>query len=100
MRNITQEDIMSRALTPEEKGWLRQRDRHAEVEQNEELFDGEEEDEGDAEDSDTDNYSSWKNKELIDEAARRDPPVDFTGLTKKSEYVEALRAWDAEHPEG
>lgn len=98
MRIITQEDIEGRALTPEEKGWLEQRDRHAEVERNEELFDGEEEDDEGLE-SEADNYAAWKNKELLEEGARREPPVDFSGATKKSEYIAALRAWDVEHPE-
>ena len=101
MRVITAEDIKSRALTEDEKGWLADRGRQADVAQNEKLFTGDEDDDesGDGLGADTDNYDQWKNKELIDEAARREPPVDLSNCTKKAEYIAALRAWDVAHPE-
>lgn len=108
MRNITREDIEGRPLTAEEKGWLCQRDRYADVDLNEALYgrpvqEGQDEiefgphstliqDEGD-------DYDSWKIKELKEEGEGRDPAVDFSGCTKKDEYITALRAWDAAHPE-
>lgn len=94
MRTITKEDVEGRALTKDEKGWLIDRGRQAEVDENEELYDAEDEDAEDA----GDNYGSWKNQELLEEGARREPPVDFAGATKKSELAAALRAWDSEHP--
>ena len=98
MRVLTKEDIEGRELTDDEKGWLVQRDRHAEVAKNEELFGGDYV-EGEPGASDPDNYDSWKNQELLDEGAKRDPAVDFAGCTKKSDYVAALRAWDEEYGE-
>jgi len=115
MRNITRADIESRPLTAEEKGWLRQRDRHAEVDLNEALhgrpvIEGEDEierelgvgpsstpaeggvDEGD-------DYDNWKKAELREEGESRTPPVDFTGCTSRAEMIAAMRAWDAAHPE-
>lgn len=114
MRTITAEDVKSRALTADEKGWLAQRDRHAEVEENEALF-GREVVAGSGEieagtgpqtpatpakdDDDGDDYDSWKIRELKEEGEARTPPVDFTGCAKKEDFVLALRAWDLEHPE-
>lgn len=99
MRSITKEDIETRALTADEKGWLIDRERQADVDRNEELFDADDEDDPEL-DADSDNYGSWKNKELLAEGARREPPVDFTEFEdKKSGYVAALRAWDVAHPE-
>jgi hypothetical protein len=112
MRIITAEDIEGRPLTEDEKGWLRQRDRHAEVDRNEAIHgrrvqDGSDELEfgtgsqptAPIQDDDGDNYDSWKIKELKEEGEGRKPAVDFTGCTKKEDYVLALRAWDLEHPE-
>lgn len=114
MRKITAADIESRPLTAEEKGWLRQRDRHADVDLNEAIHgrpvvEGEDEIEGalfgaqnagDAGGVDEgDDYESWKKQELIDEGNGRTPAVDFTGCTTKADLVAALRAWDAAHPE-
>lgn len=109
MRNITQEDIEGRPLTADEKGWLRQRDRHGEVDLNEALhgrpvIEGEDEIEfgGGAEsptEGEGDDYDSWKKSELKEEGESRTPPVDFSGCTNKLEMVAALRAWDAAHPE-
>jgi hypothetical protein len=100
MRNITAEDIKNRALTDDEKGWLLQRDRHADVAKNEELFDGSEDDASESSDEFDDEYDSWKNRELLDEGAKRDPAVDFSAYDQnKAGYIAALRAWDQEHPE-
>lgn len=109
MRYFTAEDIEGRPLTEEEKGWLRQRERFAEVNRNEELF-GREVVAGSGEievgtghkpdtESDGDNYDQWKIKELREEGEARVPPVDFTGCTLKEHFVLAMRAWDMEHPE-
>ena len=46
-----------------------------------------------------DDYDKWKIPELAEEAARRDPPVDLTGISKKPDIIAALRTWDAAHPE-
>lgn len=98
MREITKEDIKGRALTADEKGWLIQRGRQAEVDKNEQYFD--DEDDNGEHDAETDNYGSWKNKELIAEGERREPPVDFSEYeANKAGYVAALRAWDVAHPE-
>lgn len=117
MRMITQEDVTTRPLTENEKGWLRQRDRHAQVDLNEELFgrpveaDSDEREVGvgphsstghgreAGSDGDYDNYDQWKIRELKEEGEARTPPVDFTGCTKKEDFVLAMRSWDLEHPE-
>lgn len=109
MRIITLEDVTSRMLTADEKGWLEQRDKHAWVQQNEELF-GREVIAGSGEievgsvpeklaESAPDNYDSWKIRELKEEGEGREPAVDFTGCTKKEDFVLALRSWDLEHPD-
>lgn len=112
MRTITAEDVRTRALTGDEKGWLRDRDRHGEVDLNEEIF-GREVVEGSGElqfgtgpatvggtdEDEGDDYENWKKQELIDEGAGREPAVDFTGCNVKADYVAALRAWDVAHPE-
>jgi len=113
MRIITAEEIENRELTPQEKGWLRQRERFADIKRNEELFgrpviEGEPEREAGvgpatpvipSANVDADNYDSWKIKELKEEGEARTPPVDFTGCAKKEDYVLALRSWDIEHNE-
>lgn len=99
MRNITQEDIEGRSLSAEEKGWLHQRGRHAEVELNEELYDGSTRLNRETGVNGEDNYDQWKIKELKEEGEGRVPPVDFTGCTLKEHFVLALRSWDLEHPE-
>jgi hypothetical protein len=111
MRTITSDDVTGRMLSADEKGYLEQRGRHADVELNESLF-GREVVAGSGEievgsgpaaapemPAAEDNYDQWKNQELLDEGGARVPPVDFTGCTKKADYVLALRAWDLEHPD-
>lgn len=110
MRKITAADVEERPLTAEEKGWLRQRDRHAEVDLNESIhgrpvIEGEDEIEGalfgqnSGDEDEGDDYESWKKAELLEEGAGRTPAVDFSGCTTKADMVAALRAWDAAHPE-
>lgn len=113
MRTITAEDILDHALTENEKGWLRQRDKGHWVDENERLFGRPVEDGSDDRevgvgpssastektDEPTDNYDSWKIKELKEEGEGRTPAVDFTGCSKKEDYVLALRSWDLEHPD-
>lgn len=58
--------------------------------------------ETDADDDDTeveDDYDSWKVAELKEEAEKRDPVIDLTGITKKPDLIAALRTWDAENAE-
>lgn len=112
MRCITEEDVTTRPLTEDEKGWLRQRDRHSWVNLNEELH-GRPVEKGSDErevgvgpatpilhsEQAADNYDSWKIKELKEEGEGRSPAVDFTGCSKKEDYVLALRSWDLEHPD-
>ena len=97
-------------LSEDDKAWLRQRDRHAEIEANEDRFSpGRTEfkaNDDDAakgatqkDDVPPDDYDKWKVPELAEEAARRDPPVDLTGISKKPDIIAALRTWDAAHPE-
>lgn len=118
MLTITEEDVTTRPLNENEKIWLRQRSRHAEVDRNELLFGrpveaGSEEREvgvgqqqfltPDQMPTTTppaeDNYDSWKIKELKEEGEARTPAVDFTGCSLKEHYILALRSWDLEHPE-
>lgn len=109
MRNITAENILERELTSDEKGWLIQREKFALVAANEAEFgrpviDGEPDREVGVgktadDESDGDNYEQWKVAELKEEGEGRTPAVDFTGCSKKADYVLALRAWDMEHAE-
>lgn len=114
---------LTKPLSEDDKAWMRQRDRHAEIQANEEQF-GDGEPEFAANDDDQqkidakkaeiaavqgtastkselppDDYDKWKVPELAEEAARRDPPVDLTGISKKPDIIAALRTWDAAHPE-
>ena len=114
---------LTKPLSEDDKAWMRQRDRHAEIQANEEQFSNKEP-EFAANDEDQqkidaekakiaatqgttstaselppDDYDKWKVPELAEEAARRDPPVDLTGISKKPDIIAALRTWDAEHPE-
>jgi hypothetical protein len=50
-----------------------------------------------ADDEVTDNYDSWKVPELKEEAEKR--KIDVSGLTKKPDFIAALRTWDAENPD-
>jgi len=96
-------------LSEDDKAWLRDRDKHSEIEANEARFAEnlllnpklkiEDEDEDEDSGETQDDYDSWKVQELKDEAVKRDPPVDLTGLSKKEQLIEALRAWDREHPD-
>lgn len=47
----------------------------------------------------TDEYDKWKVPELLKEASGREPAIDVTGLTKKSDLIAALRTWDAAYPD-
>ena len=98
MRTI---DIKAAPLTDEERGWLTQRERFADIAENDRLFAGDSEEDDDDEDAGDgeadDDYPSWKKKELETEAGSRTPPVDLSELRTKAEYIEALRAWDAQH---
>src|SRR6478609_2459960 len=105
MRTITREDVMSRALTADEKGYLLDRDRHDEVAANEALF-GREVEAGSGEievgtgnagaasdlEDEGDDYESWKIRELKEEGEGREPAVDFSNCSVKADYVAALRA--------
>lgn len=106
-------------LSDEEKGWLRQRDRHAEVEANERRFakkakaaattevkepdddetEGTEEVPVIGEETFDDDYDSWKVAELKAEAEGRDPEIDTSTLKVKADYVAALRTWDKANPD-
>jgi hypothetical protein len=88
-------------LSEDDKAWLRQRDKHAEVEANEKRFAVEADPTGSSDDDDeaTDDYDKWKVPELAAEAAKREPAVDITGLSKKSDLIAALRTWDAANPD-
>lgn len=94
MRTIDPE----KPFTEDEKGWLRQRDRGAEVEANEARFapDSEEWDEPEKAPA-PDEYERWTAAELKAEATDR--KIDIAGMTKKSQIVEALRADDRENAE-
>ena len=111
-------------LSEDDKAWLRQRDRHAEIEANEDRFSSgrdfkaNDEDQakideqkakidgssssGDAtapSELPPDDYDSWKVAELREEAGNRDPKIDLTGVTVKADIIAALRTWDAANPE-
>lgn len=57
--------------------------------------------ESDADDDDDveDDYDSWKVAELKAEAETREPAIDLTGITKKPDFIAALRTWDAANAE-
>ena len=119
MRNINWDE----PLSEDDKAWLRQRDRHAEIEANEDRFssgrDFKATDEDQAKideqkakiDGSTssgdaaaaqlppDDYDSWKVAELREEASNRDPAIDLSGVTVKADLIAALRTWDAANPE-
>ena len=87
-------------LSDEDKAWLRQRDKHAEIEANEAKFaEATKQSDDDGDNGPDDEYDSWKVAELVAEAGERKPPVDLTGITLKADIIAALRTWDAEHPE-
>jgi hypothetical protein len=112
-------------LSEDDKAWLRQRDRHAEIEANEDRFSSGRSDfkvnDDDAAKIATekdklvstegtgtpaappelapDDYDSWKVAELREEAGNREPAIDLTGVTVKADIIAALRTWDAAHPE-
>lgn len=87
-------------LTEDDKTWLAQRmtpDLKAKIDANQARFaEVEELDDDDELDDDVeDNYDSWKVAELKAEAQKRQPAIDTTGMTKKDEFIAALRTWDA-----
>lgn len=107
MRNID----WTKPLSEDDKAWLRDRDRHAEIDAHEAQFSTAADDEpaddddeitesetgADVEDVEIeDDYDDWKLAELKDEANGRTPPVDIAGL-KKDQIITALRVWDGEH---
>lgn len=87
-------------LSEDDKAWLRQRDKHAEIEENERRFGAPAEFKEQTDtDEVADDYDKWKVEELKTEAGTRLPEVDITGLTKKADLIAALRTWDAANPE-
>lgn len=87
-------------LTDDDKLWLADRmspELADKVAANEARFSGAAEG-GDDDDEFSDDYDSWKVAELKAEAETRDG-LDITGLTKKPEFIAALRTWDQAHPE-
>jgi len=85
-------------LSEDDKAWLRDRDQHDKIADNEARFAEKDNDETGMNNPD-DDYDKWKVPELAEEANKRDPKVDITGLSKKADLIAALRTWDAEHPE-
>jgi hypothetical protein len=85
-------------FTDEEKEYLANCNRNAELEQNARDFPVE------IEENDSDSYGSWKNAELkaeIDERNKlRGPDEQIPVGSNKAELVAALESDDAAHPEG
>lgn len=88
-------------LSKDDRTWLEQRltpDVVEKIEANDRQFSGETK-AAESEVEFTDNYDKWKVEELKAEAEGRQPAVDLTGITKKSELIAALRTWDAAYPD-
>lgn len=77
-------------MSEDDKLWLCTWDQQELVAENERLYSDEDlEDEAPELEDD---YDSWKAQELKVEALNRE--MDISGMTKKSEIIAALRAWD------
>lgn len=79
-------------LSEDDKAWLRDRDRHSEIAQNEARF-GEGEDLEENEPEAGPDYDKWSTADLKAEAQTRG--IDFSGMRKKAELALALRENDA-----
>lgn len=91
----------AKPLSKDDRTWLEQRltpDVVEKIEANDRQFSGDTK-AVESEVEFTDNYDKWKVEELKSEAEGREPPVDLTGITKKSELIAALRTWDAAYPD-
>lgn len=98
MRQI---DIKARALTSEEKGWLEQRDRHADIAENDRLFPYEEEEDLDDEDDSEadvapDPYADQTTADLVKIAKSRGIVLPSRG--RKADVIALLREYDAANP--
>lgn len=94
---------LDRPLNDDERAWLATREMADVIEANDRKFNSMDEDDDAAEDAGeppapTKDYESMTSKELKAEVAERQEAgreIDITGMTKKSQVADALRADDA-----
>jgi hypothetical protein len=89
----------TKPLSDEDKQWLRSIGLGNRVDANEKEFGVRSEEDIQTVPTVDDDYDEWKISELKAEADSRDPKVEYTSNIRKEQLIEALRAWDREHPD-